>query len=91
MCVPPSQHDVGVGVAGAWAGGAPLDSVNLFTVGLEVMDPRVLLHTPDLGKRTALRNHYIIILTYRDHGHRKEVEFIVCPKSWLKWKRWPYL
>jgi hypothetical protein len=82
-CVPPSQHDVEVGVASAGAGRAPLNSVDLFTVGLEVMDPRVLLHTPDLGKRSALCNHYIIILTYGDHGHLSkilaEVEVLALP------------
>lgn len=44
----PGQHEVGVGVAGPGAGGAPLDGVDFFAVGLEVVDARVLLHTPDL-------------------------------------------
>lgn len=34
----PGKHDVGVGVICAGACGAPLDSVDFFTVSLEVMD-----------------------------------------------------
>lgn len=45
---PPGQHQVRIGVVGSWAGGAPLDGVDLFAVGLQVVDARVLLHAPDL-------------------------------------------
>lgn len=41
LCVrdfPPGEHDVGVGVACAGACGAPLDSVDLFAMSLEVVD-----------------------------------------------------
>lgn len=49
--VSPGQHEVGAGVVGPGAGRAPLDGVDFFTVGLKVMDTRVLLHTPDLCQR----------------------------------------
>lgn len=45
---PPGQHKVRIGVVGSWAGGAPFDGVDLFAVGLQVVDTRVLLHAPDL-------------------------------------------
>lgn len=44
----PGQHQVCTGVVGPGARGAPLDGVDFFIVGLEVMNTRVLLHTPDL-------------------------------------------
>lgn len=44
----PGEHDVSVGVICARAGGAPLDSVDFFAMSLEVMDTRLLLHTPNL-------------------------------------------
>jgi len=44
----PGQHEVGAGVVGPRPGGTPLDGVDLFAVGLQVVDTRVLLHTPDL-------------------------------------------
>lgn len=47
----PGEHDVGVGVTCAGACGAPLDSVDFFTVSLEVVDTRLLLHTPNLCRR----------------------------------------
>lgn len=51
---PPGEHDVGVGVARAGACGAPLDSVDLFAMSLEVVDTGILLHTPNLCvKETA--------------------------------------
>lgn len=53
---PPGKHYVGVGVACAGARWAPLDSVDLFTVGLEVMDARLLLHTPDLHVKAPVRH-----------------------------------
>ena len=34
----PGQHEVCTGVVGPGAGGAPLDGVDFFTVGLKVMD-----------------------------------------------------
>lgn len=34
----PGQHEVGAGVVGPGARGAPLDGVDFFTVGLEVVD-----------------------------------------------------
>lgn len=52
----PGQHEVGVGVAGPGAGGAPLDGVDFFAVGLEVVDARVLLHTPDLRPQGGRRS-----------------------------------
>ena len=42
------QHQVHVGVGGAWACGTPLDSVNLLLVGLEVVQALVPVHAPDL-------------------------------------------
>lgn len=48
---PPSEHDVGVGVARARASWAPFDSVDLFTMSLEVVDTGLLLHTPNLCVR----------------------------------------
>lgn len=63
---PPGQHEVSTGVVGARAGRAPLDGVDFFAVGLQVVDTRVLLHTPDLKREllavSALRTQ--IILTY---------------------------
>ena len=50
---PPGKHDVGVGVARAGACGAPLDSVDLFTMSLEIVDTGLLLHTPNLYKKVA--------------------------------------
>lgn len=50
---PPGEHDVGVGVARAGACGAPFDSVDLFTMSLEVMDTGLLLHTPNLWKKVS--------------------------------------
>ena len=42
------QHEAGGGVGGARARGAPLESVDIPRVLLEVMEPRVLLHAPHL-------------------------------------------
>lgn len=53
---PPGKHYVGVGVACAGARRAPLDSVDLFTVSLEVMDAGLLLHTPDLHVKAPGRH-----------------------------------
>lgn len=47
----PCQHDVGVWVAGGRPGGTPLYGIDLFAVSLQVMDTRILLHTPDLDNR----------------------------------------
>lgn len=44
----PGQYEGRVGVVGAGAGGAPLDGVDLFAVGLQVVHALVLLHAPDL-------------------------------------------
>ena len=44
----PGQHEVGAGVVGPGARGAPLDGVDLLAVGLEVVNAHVLLHAPDL-------------------------------------------
>lgn len=55
---PPGEHDVGVGVACAGACGAPFDSVDLFTVSLEVVDAGLLLHTPDLQVKEAATAKY---------------------------------
>ena len=46
----PGQHEVGAGVVGPRPRGAPLDGVDLLTVGLQVVDTRVLLHAPDLDR-----------------------------------------
>ena len=46
----PGQHEVGAGVVGPRPCGAPLDGVDLLTVGLQVVDTRVLLHAPDLDQ-----------------------------------------
>lgn len=54
--VEPGQHEVCTGVVGPGACWTPLDGVDFFTVGLQVVDTRVLLHTPDLwqeGQRQA--------------------------------------
>lgn len=48
MISPPGKHDVGVGVVCAWPCGTPLDGVDLFAVGLEVVNTGLVLHTPDL-------------------------------------------
>ena len=52
----PGEHEVGAGVVGPWPRGTPLDGVDLFAVGLQVMDARVLLHTPDLS-HTHMETH----------------------------------
>ena len=44
----PGQYEGCIGVVGASAGGAPLDGVDLFAVGLQVVHALVLLHAPDL-------------------------------------------
>ena len=49
LFVVPGEYERCVGVGGAGPGGAPLDGVDLLTVGLQVVNTRVLLHTPDLG------------------------------------------
>lgn len=59
LCVLPGQHKVGAGTIGPRACGAPLDGVDFFTVGLEVMDTQVLLHTPYLCQR---RNKLLVRL-----------------------------
>lgn len=46
----PGQHEVSTGVIGSRAGGTPLDGVDFFTVGLQVVDTQVLLHTPNLKR-----------------------------------------
>lgn len=51
----PGQHQVGIGVVGPGPRGAPLDGVDLLTVGLQVVDTRVLLHTPDLVEMEGRR------------------------------------
>lgn len=48
----PGQHETSAGVVGARTCGTPLDGVDLFTVRLQVVDTRVLLHTPDLKQDT---------------------------------------
>lgn len=48
VIVSPGQHEVGAGVVGPGACRAPLNGVDFFAVGLEVVDTCVLLHTPDL-------------------------------------------
>lgn len=61
LCVrdfPPGEHDVGVGVARAGASGAPLNSVDLFAMSLEVVDAGLLLHTPNLCVRGENMNQY---------------------------------
>ena len=50
----PGQHEVGAGVVGPRPCGAPLDGVDLLTVGLQVVDTRVLLHAPDLEQTDRL-------------------------------------
>ena len=50
----PGEHQVGVGIVGSGARGAPLDGVDLLTVGLQVVDTRVLLHAPDLEQTDRL-------------------------------------
>lgn len=52
---PPGKHYVGVGVACAGARRAPLDSVDLFTVSLEVMDTGLLLHAPNLQVKATVK------------------------------------
>lgn len=53
----PGQHETRAGVVGARSCRTPLDGVDLFTVGLQVVDARVLLHTPDLVRtQTANRD-----------------------------------
>lgn len=49
----PGQHEACAGVVGARTCGTPLDGVDLFTVRLQVVDTRVLLHTPDLKQDTG--------------------------------------
>lgn len=61
LCVrdfPPGEHDVGVWVARAGACGAPLDSVDLFAMGLEVVDTGLLLHTPNLRVKATATAKY---------------------------------
>lgn len=53
---PPGKHYVGVGAACAGARWAPLDSVDLFTVSLEVMDAGLLLHAPDLHVKAPVKH-----------------------------------
>lgn len=48
----PGQHETSAGVVGARTRGTPLDGVDLFTMRLQVVDTRVLLHTPDLKQDT---------------------------------------
>lgn len=55
--LPPGEHYAGVGVACAGARWAPLDSVDLFTVCLEVVDAGLLLHTPDLHVKAPVKHH----------------------------------
>lgn len=43
-----SEHDIRIRVVGSGACWTPLDSVDLFTVSLKVMDAWLLLHTPNL-------------------------------------------
>ena len=43
------EHGVGRGVVGPWASGAPLQGVDITAVLSEVVEPRLRLHTPDLG------------------------------------------
>lgn len=50
-CVP-GQHEIGVGVVGSGSSGTPFDGVNLFVVGLQVVNASVLLHTPKLERNT---------------------------------------
>lgn len=59
----PGQHEVGTRVVGAWACWAPLDGVDFFAVGLEVMDTWVLLHTPDLWQ-TGNKPAVSVVLTH---------------------------
>lgn len=53
----PGQHEIGVGVVGSGPRGAPLDGVDLFIVGLQVVNAAVLLHAPQLHKRPAEGAH----------------------------------
>lgn len=61
---PPGKHYVGVGVARAGARRAPLDSVDLFTVSLEVMHAGLLLHTPDLHVKATVKRDEAQISTH---------------------------
>lgn len=49
VCVP-SQHKISIGIVGSRSSGTPFDCVNLFAVGLQIMNAGVLLHTPKLEK-----------------------------------------
>lgn len=71
--VSPGQHEVGARVVGAWACWAPLDGVDFFTVGLEVMDTRVLLHTPDL--RQTGRSQLLVWFYHKLNQH---IQSVIC-------------
>lgn len=68
---PPGKHYVGVGVACAGARRAPLDSVDLFTVGLEVMDTGLLLHAPNLHVKATV-TCVEVQMASRDFGDRED-------------------
>lgn len=70
----PGQHEVGAGVVGPGACGAPLDGIDFFTVGLEVMDARVLLHTPDLCQRG--RSQLLVRLLSQSTSNTFDQDFV---------------
>lgn len=56
----PGKHEIGIGIVGARASWAPFYSVNFFAVGLQVMNARVLLHTPDLKQHKHYNFRHLI-------------------------------
>lgn len=67
LVLSPGQHEVGAGVVGPGACGAPLDGVDFFTVGLEVVDTWILLHTPDLWQKKRGDNNKAAVKTASWH------------------------